>query len=79
MCAGPALAASRHLALVGLFEPRLLQELRFTLGAIDDKPVVALTLGAFDSNNRRNWLRSFIPMWLGSRNGPDAEQPQLRN
>ncbi len=24
-----------------------------TLGAIDDKPVVALTLGAFDSNNRQ--------------------------
>lgn len=30
-----------------------------TLGAIDDKPVIALTLGAFDSNNRQELAPAF--------------------
>jgi hypothetical protein len=41
-----------------------------TLGAIDDKPVVALVLGSFDSNNRRELAPEFHsyagkqPQWL---------------
>jgi hypothetical protein len=41
-----------------------------TLGAIDDKPVVAMVLGSFDSNNRRELAPEFHsyaakqPRWL---------------
>lgn len=41
-----------------------------TLGAIDDKPVVALVLGSFDSNNRKELVpqyHSYIgqqPKWM---------------
>ena len=41
-----------------------------TLGAIDDKPVVALVLGSFDSNNRRELAPAFgsftgkMPSWM---------------
>jgi hypothetical protein len=41
-----------------------------TLGAIDDKPVVALVLGSFDSNNRKELAPAYHsfaakkPKWM---------------